>query len=316
MKKALVTGATGFIGANLVRRLLRDDYEVHCLVRSPDVSWRLRDVAKDVQFHAADVRSMDDVRRILQRVRPAHIYHLATAGVYRGKMAPHAELMQTNLLGLIHLLEAAKDIPYESFINTGSSSEYGAVDVPMREDLAMKPCTAYGISKLAATQYASLHAAEYDKPVVTLRLFSPYGPYDFAGRFMAYAVVSTLRKKALHLGNPTSCRDFIYVDDVVDAYMQTAKKAATIAGEVCNIGSGAEVTIHDTAKEIQRACGLKSVIAWGNADTTRPGESPRWQADITKAKRLLAWEPQTSFSSGLDRTVEWFKMNLAYYETS
>jgi nucleoside-diphosphate-sugar epimerase len=313
VSKVLVTGGMGFVGANLVRRLLQDGREVHCLVRKPEISWRLKDIAENLRFHVADLQDAANVRRIVRIVRPSHIFHLATAGVYRGKTAPDNELFGTNILGLINLLAAVKDIPYESFINTGSSSEYGTVDVPMREDMRMSPCTAYGISKFAATQYASFHAVQYNKPVVTLRLFSPYGPFDFEGRFIAHAIVTMLRNEAVHFGNPASVRDFVYIDDVVDAYMYTMKKVA-IAGTVYNIGSGEEVAIKSIAEEIQRACGSQNTVTWGNPGVLRPGESLRWQADITKAKEELGWVPKTSLIAGLEKTIQWFRMNLPRYE--
>lgn len=310
MSKVFLTGATGFVGAHLTRRLLQDGYEVHCLVRSQDISWRLHDIQKDLQFHAADIRDADAVRRVMHDVRPKHILHLATAGVYRGKAAPDSELLETNMLGLAHMLEAARDMPYKSFINTGSSSEYGAMNVPMREDMRCNPVTVYGLSKLAGTQYASLHGTQFQKPVVTLRLFSPYGPYDFEGRFMVYAVKKSLRGKSLELGNPESRRDFIYVGDVIDAYKHAMEAAKKVPGEVYNVGSGVEVSIRTVAAEIQRACGTRAAISWGEAQALRPGESPRWQADIAKAKRDLLWEPQTSLMAGIEKTVDWFRMHV------
>jgi nucleoside-diphosphate-sugar epimerase len=314
MSKVLVTGGTGFVGANLVRRLLQDGREVHCLVRKSEISWRLKDIAENLQFHVANLQDAANVRRIMRIVRPSHIFHLATAGVYRGKTAPDNELFGTNVLGLIHLLEAAKQAPYESFINTGSSSEYGITERPMREDMPCNPVTPYGISKLTATQYASVHAAVYNKPIVTLRLFSPYGPYDFAGRFMAEALLCAARRKPFKLGSTSSRRDFIYVDDVVDAYMRACKHNAKTAGHVFNIGSGVETTIPRAIEEIQRACFSNSNVSWGNVHAERPCESPRWQADIAKAEKILGWTPKTSLAQGLEKTAQWFRMNLPHYE--
>ena len=315
MKKALVTGGTGFIGANLVRRLLRDGYEVHCLVRSSDVSWRLRDMVKDAHVHVADVCDRDAVEGVLQSAKPSHIFHLATAGVYGGVSGTDEQVMRTNILGLVNLINAANKVGYECFINTGSSSEYGIKQSPMKEDDVCEPVLAYGVSKLDATQYAAYAARVYHKPITTLRLFSPYGPFDDSHRFMSYAIMRSLRNQELSLGNPQSVRDYIYIEDVIDAYLAAAQHISAIAGEVLNVGSGKEIIIGAVAELIQQKCKSNAPITWESSDAKRPWESARWQADITKAKRLLEWEPKISFSSGLDRTIEWFRMNISQYES-
>ncbi|TSC72558.1 MAG: dTDP-glucose 4,6-dehydratase, partial [Parcubacteria group bacterium Gr01-1014_70] len=125
---------------------------------------------------------------------------------------------------------------------------------------------------------------------------------------------TSLRGEPLRLGSPDSKHDFIYVEDVVDAYLQGLGRAKKCAGEVYNIGNGREVSIADAAAEIQRVCGSKSVISWGSNGAHRSGESPRWQADIAKAKRDLLWEPTISFADGLEKTAKWFRIHASSYE--
>ena len=316
MKKVLLTGVTGFVGANLARRLLREEYEVHAIARSQASHWRIADLVsrQNFFFRCADIRHADTVETIMHEVYPQHIMHLAVVGMYEGKTGSDQELFETNVRGLVNLLNTAKEIPYESFINTGSSSEYGIASKPMQENDPCKPVNAYGVSKLAATQYASLHAKQFQKPVLTLRLFSPYGPYDFGGRFIAYATMASLQGETLTLGNPESRRDFVYVEDVADAYMRAMERAHAFPGEVYNIASGREITIRNAAADIQRVCGSNALVSWGAREVLRPGESPVWQGDITKAKRDLSWELQTSFMDGLEKTAQWFKMNLSHYK--
>lgn len=315
MSKILLTGVTGFVGANLARRLLRDKHEVHAIARSPASHWRIAELSDAQNFflHHADLRNFDEVSVVIEEVHPQHIMHLAVAGIYEGRTGSDENFFETNTLGLVHLLQAAKEIPYESFINTGSSSEYGITQKPMEEGDSCKPANVYGVSKLAATYYASLHATQFQKPVITLRLFSPYGPYDFGGRFIVYAVLKSLRGEALQLGNPDSRRDFVYVEDVVEAYRKGMEQAHAVPGEVYNIASGLEVTVKEAAVEIQRICGSKAPISWGSAGSLRPGESPRWQGVVTKAKQDLQWEPRTSFADGLEKTANWFRINASLY---
>jgi nucleoside-diphosphate-sugar epimerase len=313
MTKVLVTGGTGFVGANLVRKLLQDDYEVHCLVRSSEIAWRLTDVADTIQFHVGDLQHVENIKQILQIVKPAHIFHLATAGVYGGVSSTDIAVMQTNILGFINLVEAANIVGYDSFINTGSSSEYGIKNVPMHENMKCEPALVYGISKLSASYYALLIARTHNKPITTLRLFSPYGPFDNSNRFITQAIVWSLMNKELRFGNPHSVRDFIFIDDVISAYMSAMSNISVTKGQIINIGSGQEVTMEATARRIQHICDSVRPIRWGSASALRPGESQKWQADITKAKQYMGWEPVFSLAEGLEKTVQWFRMNLPYY---
>ena len=310
----LVTGAGGFVGANLVRRLVAQGERVHAIIRADKPSWRLADIADKIIWHKADLRDKNAVRAIAHTVQPEIIYHLATAGVYAGVHVSGAEMIDNNVLGLANLLDAMSDIDYRCFVNTGSSAEYGQKQTSMHENDICEPMTMYGISKLAATHYAALVARKESKSIVTLRLFSPYGPYDDERRLMSYAIVHALHDESLALGDSQSVRDLVYIDDVVDAYIRCAENGVKFSGEVLNIAGGKEYSVGAVIEKILEKTKSSSTRSWKNENAKRAWESSHWQADISQAKNILHWEPKISLDRGLDETIAWFQKNLSFYK--
>lgn len=313
MKRALVTGASGFVGANLVRGLARRGYEVHVTVRGNTPRRRLRDIEGDITLHRADLCDRAALQRAVAASAPHAIFHLATAGIYDGKSLPDQDVAETNFIGFLNLIDATDAVSYDAFINTGSSSEYGIKHEPMHEDSVAIPKNVYGITKLAATQYASLVAKTKSRPIVTLRIFSPYGPFDDARRLIVYAITNMLQDNVLKLGDPHAVRDYIYVDDVIRAYFYALENTLQWSGEVFNIGSGKEITIEKIVGALQNIIKSKSKIIWAT-QPHRSWESPCWEADISKARQQLGWEPVVSLEEGLSRTVSWFRENIHLYK--
>lgn len=303
---ALVTGATGFIGSNLVRRLLGEGYDVHILSRDVSRAWRVKDILSSLRVHEIDLRDADKLEKVVVEVKPDYIFHLAIGGVYTGPNLSDRDLFEMNLMGTINLIEAANKIDYKAFVNTGSSGEYGKKDLIMKETDVCEPANSYGITKYAATLYASLIARSKNKPIVTLRLFSPYGPYEDPNRLISYVIKTALKNEKLLMASPNSVRDFIYVEDIAEAYIKCLVVASKYRGEIFNIGSGREVTVEQAVNKIIELSGSKSSLKW-NTKPPSLGESSRWQADISKAKSLLNWSPRFSLGDGLVKTIEWFR---------
>ena len=249
-QKVLVTGATGFVGANLVRRLVREDYEVHIFTRASSNKWRLTDVLSKLNDHTVDLLEENKLKGLIKEIEPEIIFHLAAAGIYGGVHLPEKNLIETNFWGAVNLLNACNDIDYKCFINTGSSSEYGPKKHPMKETDVCEPINMYGITKCAATLYGRFVAKTKDKPIVGFRLFSPYGPYDDKTRLITYAIINALQNNDLNLANPKAVRDYIYIEDILDLYMKSIDKAYKLKGEVFNGGSGSQTTIHYVVNKI------------------------------------------------------------------
>lgn len=308
-KKVFVTGATGFVGANLVRRLINQNHEVHIIKRKNSNIWRIKDIASKLHVHEIDLSKKKHLTTVLYRVKPSIIFHLANLGSYAGVDPSIEKSIKTNLLGTTNLIESAHVINYECFINTGSSSEYGKKNSPMREIDSCQPATNYAIAKLAGTLYGQAYAKRTGKPLATLRLFSPFGAFDHPARLISSTILKILKGEKLLFNNLSDVRDYIFIDDVVEAYLFCMKKSSLLSGEIFNIGSGKQTLVRDIVQLLVRK--MKSGNQAGLNEIVSKKDNLVWQADIQKAKKILGWQPKMTLDQGLSKTIAWFK-NYAY----
>jgi nucleoside-diphosphate-sugar epimerase len=308
--RVLVTGATGFVGSCLVRRLVGLGCEVHIFVRSTSNRWRILDLLDEVVEHEVDLQDHTAVESAVMQVRPAVVYHLATYGGFADQRDT-AMIVAANFLGTVHLLRACERVGFDMFINTGSSSEYGIKPSPMKESDLPEPLGDYGVTKVAASQFCRSEALQKGLPVVTLRLFSPYGPWDDPKRFMPYLLASLLRGESPRLSTPASVRDYVHIDDVVDLYLKVAHTPG-LSGKIINVGSGVQHSLGELVSLAKAAVGCDIEPQWG-ATAVKRSEPKSWVADIGKARTLLGWEPARDFSDGLRQTVGWLRGHLDLY---
>lgn len=322
--KVLVTGATGFVGSCLTRRLVEmnkeerghtskrgmSPIEIHIFTRNKSNKWRIADLLGQVTDHEVDLRDAGIVEKAVAQIGPTIIYHLATHGGFASQKDTSV-IIESNLMGTVTLLSACEKIGFDCFINTGSSSEYGIKSEPMSESDILEPVGDYGVSKAAATLYCRSRALEKGLPVITLRLFSPYGPWDDPQRLIPYVIKSLLRGESPKLSTPKSVRDYIHIDDVLDIFLKVTK-APVSGGKIFNVGTGVQVSIGEVVSIITAIIGNGIEPRWGKLNSQSP-EPGSWVADIRKAKTELGWFPSTSLWAGLNKTVDWFKENLERY---
>ena len=308
--KVLVTGATGFVGSCLTRRLVEMQCDVHIFTRNMSNKWRIADLSGRVTGHEVDLRDADMVEKAVAQIGPTIIYHLATCGGF-AYQKDTSVIIESNLMGTVNLLRACEKIGFDCFINTGSSSEYGMKSEPMSEGDILEPVGDYGVSKAATTLFCRSRALEKALPIITLRLFSPYGPRDDPQRLIPYVIKSLLRGESPKLSAPKSVRDFIYIDDVLEVFLKVIK-APSSEGKIFNVGTGVQISIGEVVSMITAIIGNGIEPRWGKVNSQRP-EPGSWVADIRKAKTELGWFPSTSLWAGLNKTVEWFRENLELY---
>src|SRR5271157_2478539 len=216
----LVTGAAGFVGAAAVHDLLARGAGVHAVIRPGSRSWRLAKVAGRVRVHPADLTNAAAVRQVVAAVRPSVVLHFAAHGAYESQAAA-SRILTTNILGTLHVLEAAVENGVGLFVNIGSSSEYGFKAEPMRETDRLDPNSVYAIGKAAQTHLCGLFARRYPHTtVVTLRLFSVYGPWEEPSRLIPTVIRRAKAGLPLEMVAPEIARDFVYVGDALRAILE------------------------------------------------------------------------------------------------
>ena len=309
-EKVFITGATGFIGSNLTRRSLERGGEVFINIRKTSDTWRIRDILNEVNVIPIDITEYKKLKDSLKEIRPNIVFHTATYGG-NAEQKNTEKIIKTNVIGTVNLVRSCRDIDLNLFVNTGSSSEYGIKDSAMTESCLLEPVTEYGVSKAAATLYCQTITCTEKLPVVTLRLFSPYGRYEQKSRLVPSLILAALQKINPRIASRQFVRDFIFVEDVLDAYeaVITLKNAS---GKIFNIGSGQQHSVGEVGDMIvgllgnEVTCEVGIPQAWKNEPTF-------WQADIQRAKSELDWEPKYSLGNGLAATIDWFKVNKGLY---
>lgn len=305
----LLTGATGFVGSCLLRALLAKKERVHLLVRKEANLWRVRDLLPKTTVHIDDLSDADRLTKLMRRINPDIIYHLAVYGAYPAQN--NGDLcIDTNIRGTWNLLKATKEIDYELLVNTGSSSEYGFKQAPMKENDYLEPASYYAVTKSSQTLLCSYFARENQKPIVTLRPFSVYGPYEDRNRFVPTLLRSIYYRQPLNLVSPDIARDWLYVDDMVKAYL-LIDQLKKYGGEVFNIGTATQSSIRKVVALAFKVSGKTTALAWGQMKN-RKWDTNYWVADLTKTKKLLKWRPEIDLRQGLLRTWQWYKDHAGY----
>ncbi len=307
--RALVTGATGFIGSHLTRRLVAKGVEVHVFVRDGSDPWRLQDVWYRLHIHRGDLRSYDDVRRVVRAVRPETVFHLGSYVNVKRSLEDVDEINETIVRGTLNLVRAIlAEVPDAFLINTGTCEEYGDGPVPFREDQLPRPVSPYSAAKTAATFFVQMAHRSLGLKGMTVRPFLTYGPAQQPLRLIPQAILAGLLRREFKMTPGEQTREFNYVDDIVEGYLQIARHP-DVAGEILNLGNGREIQIREVVRLIFDLMGNPIEPQIG-ALPYRPGETWHFYSDPTKAQQLIEWYPTTSLKEGLQKTIRWYERNL------
>ncbi|SRR6266496_1088749 len=309
--RILVTGGAGFIGSHLVEKLLAAGHEVAILddfndFYEPQIKHaNIAGVAKDVTMYHVDLRDGAAVRNLFHREKFDSIAHLAARAGVRPSIQQPQLYYDTNVSGTLHLLDAASVTGVERFIFASSSSVYGvSKTVPFSEEQHLtQTLSPYAATKIAGEFLCSTYSHLYQMRVVAFRYFTVYGPrqrpdlaiHQFTRRIYAGQSIG-------QFGDGTTRRDYTYIDDVIQGTMAALKYDGPLF-DIFNLGESETIQLKDLIGTIEKALGRKAKI---NRLPEQPGDMRLTCADISKARKLLGYNPTTRFSDGLPRFIEWF----------
>ena len=313
----LVTGAAGFIGSRLTETLVQQGAQVRAFVRYTSrgelglLNFLPSAILSEIELVFGDLRDAEAIEQAAKRADL--IYHLgALISIPYSYLHP-VEVVQTNILGTLNVLQACRKFDCR-LIHTSSSEVYGtALKVPIDETHPLQGQSPYSASKIGADKLVESYYRSFGVRAVTIRPFNTYGPGQSARAVIPTIITQALTKQTVYLGNLDALRDFTYVDDTVDAFIK-AGQTDGIDGETFNLGSGSEISIRDLAAHIFDLIGTTPEVEVDDK-RIRPAlsEVQRLLADNSKARQVLAWSPQVDLREGLSRTIQWIREHLDFY---
>lgn len=317
-KSILVTGAGGFIGSHLVEALASQGAKVRAFVRYNSrgdiglLRFLNSDYLNNVEIVMGDLRDASAVFNAMSNCEM--VFHLGALIAIPYSYVHPREVIETNVMGTLNVLEAAKITKPSRIIHTSTSEVYGtAKSIPINEEHPLQGQSPYSASKIGADKIVESYYRSYELPVVTVRPFNTYGPRQSTRAVIPTIITQALTKDSIKLGELTSTRDFTFVEDTVRGFL-CAAEAKAVEGREINLGSKQEISVGDLAKAIIKMIGREVEITCEN-DRLRPTKSEvfRLYADNSLAHQIMGWQPLTSLDEGLAKTISWIKEHLEVY---
>jgi UDP-glucuronate 4-epimerase len=319
MKHYVITGGAGFIGSRLIRRLLEQEAcRVTCIDNfdpfyAPDIKQlNIREFKNNPDFRLLSndlgKTPAKDLCSLINETVDVVVHLAAKAGVRPSIRNPLA-YQQANVLGLQNMLDFAKERQVKQFVFASSSSVYGVNDhFPWKEEEQLMPISPYAMTKLAGEMLGHVYSRLFGIRFIALRFFTAYGPGQRPDLAIHKFTKSLIKGEPIPMfGDGSSSRDYTYVDDIIQGVVAAMSYEQT-PFEIINIGNNYSIELRDLIKKLEKVTGKKAVI---DQLPPQPGDVPVTYADISKAKKLLNYNPHTTLEEGLQLFYQWFKANEA-----
>lgn len=321
MNRILVTGADGFIGSHLTEELIKRGYEVKAFTLYNSFnSWGWLDALPDeisnkIEIFQGDVRDPNGVREAMRNVD--EVFHLAALIAIPFSYNSPDTYVDTNIKGTLNVLQAARELEVSRVLITSTSEVYGTAQyVPIDEKHPFQGQSPYSATKIAADRLAESFYRSFNMPITIVRPFNTYGPRQSARAVIPTIITQLLAgKEEIMLGSLLPTRDFNFVKDTANGFIEISKSAKTI-GEEINIATQQEISIGQLAQELIKQINPQARIVC-DEQRMRPAKSEvnRLLGSNEKIKSLTNWEPKYTFEQGIAETVEFFRVNLGRYKT-
>lgn len=299
-----VFGAGGFIGANLLCFLSRYRADVIGVSQNPCANWRLHEarIGKN-NLEKCDITDYSQIKNFLFDIKPKTIFNLAAYGAYSSQKV-YKKIYNTNFNVALDIIELAKDYGFASYVHAGSSSEYGTNSKKPAENDELFPNSHYAVSKVASSYVVKYYGKIEKLPVTNLRIYSAYGPWEEPDRLIPTLVSMAKKGKWPKFVNPLIARDFVYVDDVCEAFILAANSIKKTSGNSYNIGTGKKTTIKSLALLSKAIFKVPGAPLFGKMKN-RKWDLTDWYANPRKAKNEFGWIARTRIDEGLRHVAKW-----------
>ncbi len=308
-KKAIVAGATGFIGANMVRRLIAQGYKVGGMTRKESSIWRIEGIIDQVELHRVDYGNQEEVSNIMRKYHPTQLFNCTQPDfMLLNDKKNFGNVLCESIQVLSCLLEASTKLNgLKSFVHCCSSNIYdwSSDAYLLSEGTLINPTTLRGIVKSTERDLCRYYVSKNNCPVRLARIFRAYGPWDAEDKLIVKTLQSIYQSKELSIAQSEFKRDYVYVGDLVKGMIAFAESDAESGSEI-NFGGGQDYSAGEIVNRIEKLSGL-NVVRSSAAYPKNNYDKGRFLSSIQKAKDVLGWQPRTTIDEGLSRTIDWYK---------
>jgi nucleoside-diphosphate-sugar epimerase len=304
-RRVFVTGASGFLGYHLIRRLHTEGADLFALTRAGSLNLRLKNLESCATFLEGDVRDAASLKRALEAAKPDVVYHMAAAGA-SGPSDPET-MLATNVNGTFNISTACVPLNLSRFVYLGSCGEYGDGH-NLTEDQVLRPSNIYSASKASGHAIVQSVGLSNGLSVVTARPFATYGPWAQTSRLVPHAIACALQGKDIELRASWQQRDYIFVDDVIEGLLLCGSRPR-LAGLTFNLCSGAGMSASDIVSRLLELMG-QPVRMLPGAIPMHKGEMSHQSGSYEHASAVLGWSPRSDLDAGLSATIDWYRENM------
>jgi nucleoside-diphosphate-sugar epimerase len=304
-KNLLILGGTGFIGSWAVKKGIKNGYKVSVLSRNiPEISEKI----KNVDYIKADISIYKDILKVTKFKKFTHVINLSGEINHANFKSGGRSVIENHFVGLLNLVSCLNRDCLKSFVQVGTSDEYGDSDAPQNEEQTCIPNSNYSLAKLSANNFLQMLNKTEKFPAIIVRLFLVYGPNQNTQRFLPQVISSCLSDKTFPVSKGDQLRDFCFVEDIIDGIF-LALESKGLFGNIFNLASGKQVKIRQMVEHIVKLTG-KGKPVFG-ALPYRENENMKLYADVSKANNLLNWKATRDFDDSLKKTIEYYHTNNA-----
>jgi len=297
-EKILITGASGFLGSNLIKSLLEKKARIFAISKG-------KHHISQVETAQIDLANFKEVKTFIDRVKPTIVFHLGALVVLSRDFKIAQECVSSNIMGTLNLLEAAKDLKLKRFLFLSTEEIYGDNKPPYIENQLPMPPSPYAVSKVAGENFCQLYHLLYNLPTTVFRINTIYGYFQPSSRFIPTLIIKALKNQPIDFNSGKNSRDYLFVDDLIEAIILSADDKKKLSGQIINIGSGESISGEKLIKKIIKLARSTSKINF-NAFPDRECEAPKWKIDNGKAKKILNWQQKHSLDQGLIKTIAYY----------